>query len=176
MNNIIKSGLLIAFAVFFATTSCYSMYFGSDIKKFRITKAKGWNKEKAIAACEKLIERHGPLHFIFNGPLTKSEFFELIAIPGIIHLSLEPSAARAVFDYLPKAIPAFFATGSYAAKLMSQEFKFVFVKDVIGTDWISIIPWPLLQNFAESFTKLTLSTVLLILGTIFIIVGALKRF
>ena len=64
----------------------------------------------------------------------------------------------------------------HIAKLLSQEFKFVFVKDVIGTDWVSIIPWTLLQNFAESFTKLTLSTVLLILGTIFIMVGALKRF
>jgi hypothetical protein len=61
------------------------------------------------------------------------------------------------------------------AKLMSQEFNFVFVKDLIGTDWISSIPWTLLQNFAESFTKLTLAGVLLILGTIFITVGTFKR-
>ena len=61
------------------------------------------------------------------------------------------------------------------AKLMSQEFDFVSVKDLIGTEWISSIPWALLQNFAESFTKLTLSGVLLILGTIFITVGTFKR-
>ena len=47
------------------------------------------------------------------------------------------------------------------AKLMSQEFDFVSVKDLIGTEWISSIPWALLQNFA--------------LGTIFITVGTFKR-
>ena len=63
----------------------------------------------------------------------------------------------------------------FIAKIMSQEFDFVSVKDLIGTEWISSIPWALLQNFAESFTKLTLSGVLLILGTIFITVGTFKR-
>lgn len=61
------------------------------------------------------------------------------------------------------------------AKLMNEKFDFVSVKDLIGTEWISSIPWVLLQNFAESFTKLTISGVLLILGTIFITVGTFKR-
>jgi len=61
------------------------------------------------------------------------------------------------------------------AKLMNQDFEYVFIKDLIGTDWINIIPWTSLQNYAEYFTKLTLSGILLIIGTFFITVGTFRR-
>ena len=61
------------------------------------------------------------------------------------------------------------------AKLMNQDFEYVFIKDLIGTDWINIIPWTSLQNYAEYFTRLTLSGILLIIGTFFITVGTFRR-
>ena len=82
----------------------------------------------------------------------------------------------------PSLIGFFLLIGSGAvfifklvAKLMNQEFNFVFVKDLIGTDWISSVPLGLMQNLALYFTKLTLSGILLILGAIFVTIGTFKR-
>ena len=63
----------------------------------------------------------------------------------------------------------------FVAKLMNQEFNYFHIEDIIGNDWINSIPWASVQNIAEYFTKLTLPVALLVLGAIFIAVGAFKR-
>lgn len=70
---------------------------------------------------------------------------------------------------------AFIFIFKFVATLMNQEFNYFHIEDIIGTDWIDIIPWPLVQNIAEYFTNLTLPVALLVLGVILITIGAFKR-